>query len=81
MKTLVLVGHHQIGGRQFHHGDELPPDTLSKDEVDRWLDKQLLIEYDFGERRSLYRLFALFSGAPAQERLSKEELTELALEA
>jgi hypothetical protein len=77
--TLVFIRHHQIEGHQFHHGDELPIGLLSQHEIDKMIDAGQLQEH--ADRRSLYRLFPLFSGAPDQEHLTNEELTELALEA
>jgi hypothetical protein len=75
--TLVFIRHIEIGGRAFAHGSELPPDLLSQHEVAKLLDHAVLREYP--ERRSLYRLFAPFSGSKEQEQLDKQELTELAL--
>ena len=79
MKTLVVLGHLQVGDRQFYHGAELPPDLLPREAVDLHLDNKQLIEYDASERRSLYRLLHRFSGCSVSERLSDSELTQLAL--
>jgi hypothetical protein len=75
--TLVLIGHREINGQQFQHGDELPPDLLPPEVVDWWLDHKWLEEYP--ERRSLYRIFSVFSGAKEQEQLDDGEMTALAL--
>jgi hypothetical protein len=76
MKTFVVIGPRHIKGVQFHHGDELPPGLLSTREIEKMLDQKLLAEYR--QRRSLYRLFAPFSGAKEREPLD-DELTEFAL--
>jgi hypothetical protein len=75
--TLVFIRHLEINGRQFHHGDELPPGTLTQAEVDNAIDQGVLSECP--ERRSLYRLFSAFSGAKETEALTKEELTAYGL--
>lgn len=77
MTTLIAIRHCQIGDRNFAHGEELPPGLLPREVVDRWLDEGSLKEYDTAERRSLYRLFAPFSGVKEREPLSRNELTEL----
>jgi hypothetical protein len=79
VKTLVFNGHGEVGGRTFHHGDELPPGLLAPEVVNQWLDQRKLIEYDPSERRSLYRLFASFSGCAEEEALSSAELAAYAL--
>jgi hypothetical protein len=79
MTTLVVIGTHDIAGVRYHHGEELPPDLLPRETVDQWLDRKWLAEYDSAYRRSLYRLFAPFSGCEEQEQLTKEELTAYAL--
>ena len=75
--TLIFVRHSEIGGRVFMHGSELPPDLLSQEQVNKLIDQGILAECP--ERRSLYRLFAPFSGCKEQESLTKTELSELAL--
>jgi hypothetical protein len=78
MKTLVVI--RQIGDRQFHHGEELPPDLLPQEAIDLHLDRKELAEYDASERRSLYRILHRFSGCSVgTERLSNEELAACAL--
>jgi len=79
MKTIIFNGHAEVGGRTFHHGDELPPGLLPPEVVDQWLDQRKLTEYDSSERRSLFRLFPAFSGCKEQEELTREELTAFAL--
>jgi hypothetical protein len=79
MKTLVVLGHLQVGDQLFKHGEELPPDLLPVEAINLHLDHRQLVEYDSNERRSLYRLFAPFSGAKEQEQLAKEELTAYTL--
>jgi hypothetical protein len=74
--TLVFIGPRQIGDRQFHHGDELPDGILSQEQIDRMLDQKLLAEVR--ERRSLHKLFSVFSGAKETEPLDAE-LTGFAL--
>ena len=69
--TLVFIRHTQIGDHLYHHGDELPPDTLSQAEVDKAVDQGWLREYL--QRRSLYRLLASFSGSKEHEGLDKHE--------
>jgi hypothetical protein len=75
--TLVAIRHFEIGGRVFHHGSEIMPDLLSKESADKLIDQGVLREYR--ERRSLYRLFAPFSGAKEKESLDDDELNKLAL--
>jgi len=79
MTTLVFLGARKINDRLFHHGDEVPPGLLPPETVNQWLDQKWLAEYDFSERRSLYRLFASFSGCKEQEPLTKAELAAYAL--
>jgi hypothetical protein len=75
--TLVVIRHLEIEGRAFAHGSELPPDLITQEEANELLDAGSLCEYR--ERRSLYRLFHLFSGSKEQEQLTKEELSAHAL--
>ena len=75
MITLVFTRHGQVGSRQFHSGEELPPNLLPPEVVDHWLDENWLREYDSAERPSLYRLLHRFSGCKEKEHLTKEELT------
>jgi hypothetical protein len=75
--TLVVIRHLQIGDRQFHHGDELPPDLLPQEAVDAHLDRKELD--DSTERRSVYRLLHRFSGCSETERLTTDELIALTL--
>jgi len=75
--TLVFVRHTEIGDRQFHHGDELPPGLLPREVVDQWLDHGRLQEYR--DRRSLYRLLPAFSGCNEAEPLTPEEINAYAL--
>ena len=75
--TLVILGAREINGTLYAHGAELPPDLLPDEAVDWWLDRKWLAEYP--ERRSLYRIFSLFSGAKETERLDREELSQFAL--
>jgi hypothetical protein len=58
---------------------ELPPGLIPREVVDHWLDQHWLAEYDSSERRSLFRLFAPFSGCKEQEQLSTEEKEKLCL--
>lgn len=74
--TLVILGAREINGTLFHHGDEVPPDLLPQEVTDRMLDQKVLAEYP--ERRSLYKLFAPFSGAKETEQ-PHAELTQFAL--
>jgi hypothetical protein len=74
--TLVFIRHHQIGARQFFHGEELPLNLLSQEQIDKMIDQKTLAEYP--ERRSLYKLFSAFSGAKEREPLDAE-LTPLTL--
>jgi hypothetical protein len=77
--TLVVLGTRDINGRRYTQGEELPPDLLPRDVVDKWLDNRWLFEYYSADRRSLFRLFAPFSGSKEQGQLTKEELTAYAL--
>ena len=79
MKTLVVLGTREVNNRRLAHGDELPPNLLPPEVVDWWLDHKWLVEYESSEHRSLYRIFAPFSGAKEREHLTTDELRELAL--
>ena len=79
MTTLVFIRHATIDGRQYHHGDELPPDVLTAEQIAQGLDNKALVELDSTERRSLYRLLPRFSGAKERELLTTAELTTYAL--
>ena len=71
--TLVAISHREINGRLFHHGSEIPEGLISGDLLDQWLDKGWAREMP--ERRSLYRLFATFSGCTEREHLGAGEVT------
>jgi hypothetical protein len=75
--TLIVIHHRVIDGRSFRHGAELPPGTLTREEVSRLLDQGVLREYS--ERRSLYRLLPAFSGATEHEEVSDSELAAYTL--
>ena len=77
--TLVFIRTHTIGGRQYSHGSELPPDVLSAEQIAQWLDNDQLREYDSAKRRSIYRLFPRFSGAAEQEKLTPQEKETLCI--
>jgi len=75
--TLVFVHHTDFGDRAFAHGSELPADFLPPQAIDRLLDSGRLREYS--ERRSLYRIFHLFSDCAETESLTPEELNAYTL--
>jgi hypothetical protein len=75
--TLVFIRHHEINGRLYRHAEELPPGALSQEIVNQLLDQGVLREY--AERRSLYRLFAPFSGCKEIEELDAHELSAYGL--
>jgi len=75
--ALIVTRHLDLGTLSLRHGEELPPDLLTQDEVDKLLDEGWLAEYP--ERRSLYRLLSMFSGAKEKEPLDRHELTAYAL--
>jgi hypothetical protein len=77
--TLVVLGTRNIDGRRYEHGEELPPDLLTRETVDQWLDRKWLAEYYTSYRRSVYQLFAPFSGCKESESLTKAELDQFAL--
>ncbi|PYK64985.1 MAG: hypothetical protein DME50_10640 [Verrucomicrobia bacterium] len=80
MKTLSCNGHRELAGVRYHHGDELPPNILNEELADYWLDHRLAIEHDDTERRSLYRLFAPFSGTLQTEPIELDaELAQYVL--
>jgi hypothetical protein len=79
MTTLVAIRHFEIQGHVFAHGVEVMPGLLTHETANKLLDDGWLKEYNSAERRSLYRLFALFSGCKDKEQLSKEELTAYTL--
>ena len=74
--TLVTIGTRQIGDHQLNHGDEVPPGSLPPEVTDRMIDQKQLAEHP--ARRSLYKIFAPFSGATEREPLDAE-LTPFAL--
>ena len=75
--TLVFIRHTEINGRVYFHGDELLPDSLEQVVIDKLLDQKSLAEYR--ERRSLYRLFSVFSGCAQRELLDEQERDAYAL--
>jgi len=75
--TLIFLHHTDLGDRKFRFGEELPPGVLPATVVDQWLDSGRLKEYP--ERRSLYRVFAPFSGCKEREQLTEDELTSYSL--
>jgi hypothetical protein len=75
--TLIAIRHLEIDGHVFHHGAEVVPGLLAKEVVDKLLDQGVIREYR--ERRSLHRLFSVFSDCKDKEQLTKAELTEFAL--
>ena len=78
MKTLILNGDHKVvTGELQRHGAELKPDSLPQETIDQWLDQRWLVEVP--QRRSLYRMFWLFSGAKEKEPLDEAEVNELCL--
>ena len=78
--TLVAISHLEIEGHVFHHGAEIVPGLLSPDTVNKLVDARRVKEYDSAERRSLYRVFAPFSGAKEHEALPQDELTAYGLQ-
>jgi hypothetical protein len=74
--TIVCIGTRDINGTRVEHGEELPPDLLPQETIDKMLDQKILAE--ICERRSLYRLFASFSGSQEREPLDAE-LTQFTL--
>ena len=77
--TLIFIRAHTIGTRQFRHAEELPPNVLTAEQIDQWLDSGQLREYEPTKRRSLYRLFAPFSGASEREQLTQQEREALCI--
>ena len=75
--TLVAIHHHEIGNRTVRHGEEIEPGLLTGELRDWWLDHRWCTEVP--ERRSLYRLFAPFSGCDEREALSNNELALFAI--
>jgi hypothetical protein len=78
--TLVFIRHGQVGSTQFQHGEELPPGLLPREIIGHWLDEHWLVELDSTQRRSLYRIFAPFSGCKECEQLSAKEVALYRLE-
>jgi hypothetical protein len=76
--TLVANGHRQFQDRHFVHGDEIEPGLLGQAVANWWQDHGWAREYGADQRRSLYRLFAPFSGCKEKEPLTRE-LTAYAL--
>lgn len=79
MRTLVARGDRTISGQLFRHGTEIPPGLLLQGEIDLGVDHRWLLEYEPSERRSLYRIFAPFSGCGEKQPLTNDELTMFAL--
>jgi hypothetical protein len=75
--TLIFVRSYNLGDRLFRTGDELPPNVLEQSDIDKLIDQRRLAERK--DRRSLYRLFHVFSGCEEKESLTDQELTELSL--
>lgn len=69
--TIICVRHLQIGNRQFHSGQEVPPGLLPDDEIAVRLDRHELAEVR--ERGAIYRLLHRFSGCSEKERLSSAD--------
>jgi hypothetical protein len=78
--TLIFIRHGQVGDRQFHFGDELPPGLVSQEVVDHWLDENWLKAHDSTQRPSLYRLFARFTGATPEQPLTQEQAEKFCLQ-
>ena len=76
--TLIAIRHLEIEGHVFAHATEILPGLLPKDAIDKLIDQGQVKEYDSRDRRSLYRLFAPFSGCKARQPLDAE-LTAYAL--
>jgi hypothetical protein len=68
--TLVFNGPREINGTTYSHGAELPPGILTPEQIDQLLDQKLLAEIP--QRRSLHRLFSVFSGCKEREPLDAE---------
>jgi hypothetical protein len=81
VKTIVALGHRTFQDRQFVHGAEIDPDLLSVEQIDLEVDHKGVVEYDAAERRSLYRIFSVFSGCSESENLSNDELAQFSLPA
>jgi hypothetical protein len=75
--SLVCNRQREIADRHFRHWEEIEPGLLEGQLLDYWLDRGWARDYP--ERRSLYRLFAPFSGCNEREPLSRQELTAYAL--
>jgi hypothetical protein len=75
--TLVSIHHHEFSGRQFFHGDEIPPGVLEGELLGYWVDHGWAREMP--ERRSLHRLLHIFSGCKETEELDGHELRAYSL--
>jgi hypothetical protein len=73
--SVICLGHRQLGDRHFDHGAEVPPETLTGELLDYWLDHKWCCESP--DRRSLYRLFSAFSGCAESEELTEQECASL----
>ena len=72
--TLVFIRAHYVNGKLAHRfGDEVPPGLFPQKTVDEALDQKWLAELDSTQRRSLYKIFAPFSGCKECEHLSTKE--------
>ena len=79
MTTLIAIRHLEIQGHVFAHGVEIMPGLLTHETTNKLLDDGWLKEYDSAERRSVYRLFAPFSGCKERQELTASELTSYTL--
>jgi hypothetical protein len=75
--TLIAIHHFEVDGRAFSHGAEIEPGLIDEKKLDRLLDQGRVRECP--ERRSLYRIFSVFSGCKETEPLDADELRAYAL--
>ena len=70
MNTLIVLRSLQIGERLFRTSEEMPPDFLTREAVDLAIDRRELAEVP--ERKSLFKMFNVFSGTSESENLRPE---------
>ena len=68
--TLIAIHHLQIGAHAFTHGAEITPRLIDEKTLAKLLDQGRVRECP--ERRSLHRLFSVFSACDESEPLDAE---------
>ena len=75
--TLVFIRHHEVNGRLYHHGAELPPGALPQEIVNQLLDQGVLCEYP--EPTQLVSAFCSFQRHERNRGLHEGRIDRLCL--